>query len=219
MPSPITITADQSTTFTLVADYSSVTDAAGVTITGPDTSTGFAIDATAGAGGTISVYGTLTAGGGIYDPTSTRPGYNVTIYKQGSINATMGYGIALQKQATVINYGEITAHQVGISLGAGESIAINDGSIAADVGIQAFGDNTIIDNGGMIDAATNGIVVRGGTPTRSRMEASSMPDKSGSGSTTPQGSRRPPIRGQSPQVSLRLGAAPARMNSSITVRS
>jgi Ca2+-binding RTX toxin-like protein len=162
VPSPIVITADQSTTFTLVADYSSVTVAAGVTVAGPDTSTGFALDATAGAGGTISVYGTLTGGGGIYDPTSTRPGYNVTIYKQGSITATMGYGIALQKQATVINYGEITAHQVGISLGAGESIAINDGSITADVGIQAFGDNTIIDNGGMIDAAVNGIVVTGG---------------------------------------------------------
>jgi hypothetical protein len=165
VPSPIVITADQSTTFTLLADYSSVTVNPGITIAGPNTSTGFALDAAAGAGGTITVHGALTAGSGIYDPSTTRNSYNVTISHTGSIAAVDGYGIALQKQATVVNHGQITATKVGISIGDGSNVVVNTGSITAQQGVQTFGNGAIVGNSGTLQTMLDGIIVIGNNCT------------------------------------------------------
>lgn len=160
MPSPIVITTDQFTTLTLLADHSSVTVNPGITIAGPHTGTGFALDASAGAGGTITVHGTLTAGGGIYDPSTTRRAYNVTISHTGFIEATNGYGIALQKQANVVNHGTIAATKIGISVGDGSSVVVNTGLITGEQGIQTFGNGTIIENAGTVQAL-DGIILIG----------------------------------------------------------
>ncbi|HEV2563567.1 MAG TPA: calcium-binding protein, partial [Microvirga sp.] len=158
-PSPIVITADQFTTLTLTADHSSVTVNPGIIIAGPHNGTGFALDAAAGFGGTITVHGTLTASGGIYDPSTTRNSYNVTISSTGSIAATNGYGIALQKQAHVVNHGTITATKVGISIGDGSSVVVNTGSITADEGIRTFGNGTIIGNAGTIQTRDGMVII------------------------------------------------------------
>jgi Ca2+-binding RTX toxin-like protein len=160
VPSPIDITTDQFTTLTLLAVHSSVTVNPGITIAGPYTTTGFALDASAGAGGTITVHGTLTAGGGIYDPSTTRNSYNVMVSRTGSIDAINGYGIALQKQATVVNHGTITASKVGISIGDGSSVVVNTGSITAEDGIRTFGNGAIIENAGELQTK-NGMVIIG----------------------------------------------------------
>ncbi len=161
MPSAIEITTDQTTTYTLLPEHSSVTVNPGIAIAGPNTSTGFALAAGAGAGGTITVHGTLTAGGGIYDPSTTRNSYNVTISSTGSITAVDGYGIALQKQATVINHGQITATKVGISIGDGSSVVMNTGVITAETGINTSGNGAIVGNVGTIQAVIDGMFVIG----------------------------------------------------------
>ncbi|MCB8820295.1 calcium-binding protein [Microvirga rosea] len=159
MPSPLIISSDQASTIALTTDQSSVTVNPGISVSGPDS--GFGIDATAGAGGTIFLYGSLSAGGGIYDPSTTRNSYNIVLYSQASISASSGYGIALQKQASVINHGRIEATQTGISLGDGNSIVVNNGSIAAEIGLQAYGHGTIIENAGSIIGSKNAMVVTG----------------------------------------------------------
>ncbi|WP_162559411.1 calcium-binding protein [Microvirga sp. 17 mud 1-3] len=163
MPSPIIIDTTPPSTVTLTADQSSVTVNPGIGIVGPDD--GFGIDATAGAGGSIFVYGSLSAGGGIYDPSTTRDSYNIVVYAQASITATTGYGIALQKKATVINHGHIDAMQFGISMGDGNSVVLNNGSIEAKTGIQAYGHETIVENSGSIVTTGNGIVAIGNNYT------------------------------------------------------
>src|SRR3954469_12298753 len=101
MALPLVISTDLQDTLTLTAAQSSVTINTGITVAGPETDTGFGINATAGAGGGIVVYGSIFGGGGIYDASSARPGYNIVIHRQGSITAATGYGIALQNQASI----------------------------------------------------------------------------------------------------------------------
>jgi Ca2+-binding RTX toxin-like protein len=161
VPSPIDITTDLFSTLTLLADHSSVTVNPGITIAGPHTGTGFALDAGAGAGGTITVHGTLTGGGGIYDPSTTRRAYNVTISHTGFIEATNGYGIALQKQANVVNHGTIAATKIGISIGDGSGVVVNTGLITAEQGIQTFGNGAVIGNAGTLQATADGMFIIG----------------------------------------------------------
>jgi Ca2+-binding RTX toxin-like protein len=165
MATPVVIAADQSTTLALAGDQGSVTVNEGVTLRAPQIADSFAIDARNGAGGSIMLYGALVAGGGIYDPSWAREGYDVVVARTGSITATNGYGIALQNAATIINHGTILATQTGISTGASDSTVVNTGRILASTGIHAFGDRTVVDNGGFIEATDKGIEVIGDSVT------------------------------------------------------
>jgi len=174
MAEPLIITADRTETVVLSDNTSSVTLAENVTIQGP-TAAGdtFGIDATNGAGGLITVFGSIIGNGGIYDVSTARAAYDVTIQAQGSITALTGFGIAFLREARVINHGTISAisaNKVGISIGAGNSFALNDGVIEAYEGIRLGGDNSVAVNAGIVQGlrgiqlvGANETVVNSGT--------------------------------------------------------
>jgi serralysin len=164
MATPVIINTNQEDTVVLTADVSSLTVDT-VTVIAPTDRHG--IDATAGAGGSIAVYGTVEGHWGILDGASARASYRVTIYAGASVTARTGNGIGVATGGTtIINHGAIEAENRGISVGGMNSnTVLNSGSIAARIGADIQGTDLMITNAGSIGAAEFGILAYGSNTT------------------------------------------------------
>lgn len=181
MPSPVIIEQDQTASVVLTADVSSLTINP-VTVTAPTGQNG--VDATAGTGGDIAVYGSVEGDWGILDGSATRLSYRVTVYSGASVTARAVNGIGVALGGTsIINHGTIQAENaIGISIGGtsdntvlntgaitatrameihGANLVItNAGSINSGHGIFTYGQNTTITNSGLIECEGHGVVMK-----------------------------------------------------------
>lgn len=187
MPSPVIVQQDQTDTVALTADASSLTINP-VTITAPTGHHG--VDATAGSGGDIAVYGSVEGDWGIIDGSASRASYRITVHADASVTARAGNGIGVALGGTIIvNHGAIWADSptdeiatIGISIGGTSDNAVlntgtitapfameihgtnlvitNAGSISASHGIYTYGQNTTITNSGLIECEGHGIVMK-----------------------------------------------------------
>ncbi|WP_445501585.1 calcium-binding protein [Microvirga sp. G4-2] len=164
MATPLIINTNQQDTVTLTADVSSlmVNTVAVVAPTGRH-----GIDATAGAGGSIAVYGNVEGDWGILDGATARASYRVTLYAGASLTARAGNGIGVATgDTTIINHGAIAAENRGISIGGMNSnTVLNSGSITARIGADIQGTDLMVTNAGSINAAEFGIVAYGFSTT------------------------------------------------------
>jgi len=170
MPSPIIIQQDQTDSVVLTADASSLTIDR-VTVTAPPGQHG--VDATAGAGGDIAIYGSVEGDWGILDGSVTRPSYRVTVYSGASVTARAGNGIGVALGgASIINHGTISVDNpadrnasIGISIGGtNNNTVLNTGTITGPRAMEIHGSNLVITNTGSIDAS-HGIFTYGQNTT------------------------------------------------------
>ncbi|EIM26084.1 calcium-binding protein [Microvirga lotononidis] len=170
MPSPVIIAQDQNSSVVLTADASSLTINP-VTVTAPVGWHG--VDATAGTGGDIAVYGSVEGDWGIVDGSTARPSYRITVHSGASVTARMGNGIGVALGgASIINHGAIAADNpvnanatIGISIGGtNNNTVLNTGTITSPTAMEIHGSNLVITNTGSIDAG-NGILTYGQNTT------------------------------------------------------
>src|SRR5215207_1611315 len=121
MAIPRIINTQQSATVALTSNDLSLTVNAAINVSAADS---YGIDATAGVGGGITVWASVTGGFGICDLSTTHRPYEIVIHSSSVVTATTGDGIKVtQGGSNVVNHGQIKAQNFGVNvIGFGKSV-------------------------------------------------------------------------------------------------
>ena len=122
-----------------------------------------AINATGGAGGTITIFSSVTGSRGIAHFSSMLGPYDIVIHSGAVITTTTYEGVRSdQTGISVVNHGSINAATYGIfTSGWGRNNILNNGVINAATGILVNGTVNSIVNTGSLYAAVDGIIFTG----------------------------------------------------------